>query len=318
MENSANLCRFCLKWTADYDLVPLFGQSYNLNDGEWKRLANFIYPVEGLPENMCTSCQTQINWTLAFQQQIYENELQLRMQLAMENDEGDAKFLDTNNFCDIGFLDDFNTEITEMDAENDSCQTFDAIDDKAGLQEDILHTEGHKSEELVAEVWNQLEDNKIDLGQEVMTTESETYDHETKALDIEHRYVQIPGENEKTNISECEENTPNIVKRDSSVSTEGKTRFECDCGKSFSWKTDLNKHNKTHDTKFESSLRCPDCGKKFSAKSKLTRHAKSVHQGYFYECSICGNKQKYFHHSVNHIKKEHPGSNAKPIEKCEK
>jgi hypothetical protein len=104
------------------------------------------------------------------------------MQLAMENEEGDAKFLDTNGFRDIGSTDDFNTEITEMDAENDVCQTFDAIDDKAGLQEDTLHTEGLNVEEPIAEMWNQL-DNEMDLDQDTITTENNACDEETKVSD---------------------------------------------------------------------------------------------------------------------------------------
>jgi uncharacterized C2H2 Zn-finger protein len=232
------------------------------------------------------------------------------MHLATGNEERDEKFLDTNDYRDVGSTD-------EINAENVSSQIFDAIDDRDDFQ-DTIHPEGLKTEEPIAEVWNQLEDNEMDLDQDIITTENNACDAETKAADIEDGCDQIPGATEKTNVSEREEEKPNIVKRDSSGSAKGKSRFECNCGKSFSHKTSLNAHKKTHDTKFESSLRCPDCGKKFSTKQMLTRHIKSVHQGYFYECPICGNKQTQAGNTVRHIRKEHPESSAKPIEKCDK
>jgi uncharacterized Zn-finger protein len=239
------------------------------------------------------------------------------MQLAMGNEEGDEKFLDINDYRDIGSLDDANAEITEMDAENGSGQIIETIDDKAGFQ-DTLHTEGLKTEEPIAEVLNQLEDSEMGLDQEVMATESNTCSEETNFSGIEDEYVQIPGATKTVKISECEKNSLNIVKRDSSGSVEGKSRFQCHCGKSFSQKHNLQTHKKTHDTNFESSLCCPNCGKKFSTKQILTRHLKSVHQGYFYECPICGNRQTQAGKSIRHIKKQHPESGVKPIEKCDK
>jgi uncharacterized Zn-finger protein len=232
------------------------------------------------------------------------------MQLAMGNEEGDAKFLDTNDYRDVGSTD-------EIHAENVSSQIFDTIDDRDDFQ-DTIHAEGLKTEEPITEVLNQLEDNEMDLDQEVMTTENNACDEETKVSGTDDGYVQISGVTEKANILESEEGKPNVAKGDSSGSVEGKSRFECHCGKSFSQKHNLQTHKKTHDTKFESSLCCPDCGKKFSTKQMLTRHLKSVHQGYFYECPICGNRQTQADKSIRHIKKQHPGSGVKPIEKHNK
>jgi transcription elongation factor Elf1 len=98
----------------------------------------------------------------------------------------------------------------------------------------------------------------------------------------------------------------------------GSTRFQCHCGKSFARKTTLITHKKTHDANFETLLRCSECGRKFSTKAILIWHVKSTHQGYFYECPICGNRQQFLSNSITHIKKLHPGSDAKPLEKCKK
>jgi DNA-directed RNA polymerase subunit RPC12/RpoP len=104
----------------------------------------------------------------------------------------------------------------------------------------------------------------------------------------------------------------------SSKSAGGDTRFHCHCGKTFSQKRNLASHKKTHDNKFEASLRCSECGKKFSTNQQLNEHLKTIHQGFFYECPICGNKLSNFANSTTHIKKQHPGSGARPIEKCNK
>jgi transposase-like protein len=48
---------------------------------------------------------------------------------------------------------------------------------------------------------------------------------------------------QKFKIRFIEEENPNIAKGDSSGSVEGKSRFECHCGKSFSHKTNLYAHN---------------------------------------------------------------------------
>jgi KRAB domain-containing zinc finger protein len=110
----------------------------------------------------------------------------------------------------------------------------------------------------------------------------------------------------------------NNSNRTSSKAAGGDTRFQCHCGKSFSQKRHLYTHKKTHDNKFEALLRCSECGKKFATKQLLSRHVKSTHQGYFYECPICGKKQTQPNNSLTHIKNHHPGSGARPIEKCNK
>jgi hypothetical protein len=309
----------------DYDLVPLFGQSTQQNEGEWKRLANFIYPVEGLPEKMCTTCQTQINWTLAFQQQIYENELTLRVQLVMKNGDGDVKLLETSA-NDTSCSDVFRTdEIAEENKEFNST-SFAAIEDMPDLEGHFEPTTSNyvlKNENKPTEGYAEDGDMESD---DFLTTENENLvvmDRANDEMEIGNDETTETSNNTRQNkpmettsfrnpVIEC-----NNSNRTSSKSG-GDTRFHCRCGKSFSQKRSLATHKKTHDEKFDALLRCSDCGKKFADRSRLSCHVKSIHQGYFYECPVCGNKQKYCHHLVQHIKKVHPGSVAKPIEKCDK
>ena len=334
MENRANLCRFCLKWTADYDLIPLFGHSYNSNDGEWKRLANFIYPVEGLPEKMCTTCQTQINWTLAFQKQIYENELSLRMQLVMRNCDGDVKLLDrsaNDTYCSDGLRteDLLDTEIAEENKEFNSTP-FATIGDMPNLFSKIEPTVSNyvlKNENEPTERSADCEDGDLE-SDDVLNTENNenlivmemskneielTNDETTATTNDALQKRQVETTSFRNPVTEI-----NNSNRTSSKSAGGDTRFQCHCGKSFSWKYDLVKHQKTHDEKFEALLCCSKCGKKFSTRHKQNEHLKTIHQGYFYVCPICGQRQSTNSNSLRHIKKVHPGLVAKPIEKCEK
>jgi hypothetical protein len=73
-----NTCRFCLKSTPKSELIPLFEQTYNGDNGDWKRIAHFVYPAEGVPGAICSTCHTQLRWVVAYQRQIYENDYYLR------------------------------------------------------------------------------------------------------------------------------------------------------------------------------------------------------------------------------------------------
>jgi uncharacterized C2H2 Zn-finger protein len=237
-----------------------------------------------------------------------DNLEQVNINLAIKNDE---KFLNINDYRDVGSTNEINADITKMDAETVSGQI---IDDRGDFQKDNLHPERLKTEEPIAEVWK-LADNEMEL-QESNTTDNMCIE-ETKDSNIDYVHGQIPDASEKAIVSESVEKRPNISKKASSGTVKGYTRFECQCGKSFSWKKDLNTHKKTHDTKFEALLTCPDCGKKFSTKQMLTLHVKCVHQGYYYECPICNKEMKSLAKMFAHIKKNHSGSGVKPVEKCD-
>jgi hypothetical protein len=79
MEFAEFTCRFCLKTTDSCELVPLFHGT--TNNGDWKRFADFIYPHEGLPTKICTTCWVQVNWAIAFRMQVLENDLLLKTRL---------------------------------------------------------------------------------------------------------------------------------------------------------------------------------------------------------------------------------------------
>jgi predicted RNA-binding Zn-ribbon protein involved in translation (DUF1610 family) len=272
---------------------------------------------------------------LAFQQQIYENELELRMQChgSWENDD---KFLDAST-NESGRVDDFrtadfqDTENIEMDEEYNSIQVYAEINNTADAENQIEPSHGDAEESTFE---NKLSEClTINDGGELGVLNT-VYNEEP--IVMENIKDEMETENDKTtrtdeNVSQLRnseaasvpffDNSENEIGNRSKISpgsAGGSKRFRCHCGKSFAQKCNLYTHKKTHDAQLESSLRCPDCGKKFSAKQMLARHVKSVHQGYFYECPICGNRQTQAGLTMAHIKKQHPGSGVKPIEKCDK
>jgi DNA-directed RNA polymerase subunit RPC12/RpoP len=252
------------------------------------------------------------------------------MQLVMRNDDSDVKFLETSvndNDCGDGFRieDLLDTEIAEENKEFNSTP-FAAIEDMPDLEGHIepttsnyvLRNENQLTERSAEDVDLEYDDvlntenNENLIVMEMAKNEMGLGNYETTETNndaLQNRQVETTSFRNPVIKSKH---------RTSSKSAGGDGRFHCHCGKSFSQKGHLANHKKTHDNKFEASLRCSECGKKLSGKIELNRHVKSIHQGYFYECPICGNRQSDNSNSLRHIKKHHPGSVAKPIEKCDK
>jgi uncharacterized C2H2 Zn-finger protein len=251
------------------------------------------------------------------------------MQLAKESDE---KFWEISSNR-TGRVDEFGTSNLLDTGGNevyDSIQTYAEIENTADYESQIEPRHAGDIEEYVfkddmklaeslsikdegeSEILN-TECNKEQMSMKDGSNEMGTGSDETATTDENARQRRCMQAEIVTSFG----NSGNEMGNSSKISS-GPGTFECHCGKIFSHKRNLYTHKKTHDTKFEASLRCLDCGKKFSRKVDLNRHIKSIHQGYFYECPICGNKLSDHSNSIRHIKKQHPGSNAKPIEKCDK
>jgi hypothetical protein len=72
-------------------------------------------------------------------------------------------------------------------------------------------------------------------------------------------------------------------------------KFECFCGKKFTWKKQLKKHQKTHEDSFTDSLQlqCSTCGKQYSTKKMRDDPFKTVSQGYYFVCPLCYKTNPY-------------------------
>ena len=104
-----------------------------------------------------------------------------------------------------------------------------------------------------------------------------------------------------------------------------------DCGKEFSYNSDLLKHHRAEHqgirypcsqcdyiAKFQRNLKrhiesehqgirfpCSQCDHRAKFQSDLRRHIENEHQGVRYPCNYCNYQSKQKHHLISHIKRKH-------------
>ena len=315
MDSSRNFCRLCLKLTSDENLLPLFeNNETETNFLEWRRMFSFIYDFQGLPDKICNNCKTQAEWILNFHKQCYENDVILRSNQisAIQNELPEKYDINTSNIYDdeAANITDNNQfhESKEFDYDADDFEEYEEKLMLMELSKGTLAVENHinyfmDQEQLAEETGKALQTEKTEK-EIIIFKEGQL----KEGLELDHQMDYSTEDPSDINSNLTDSNVIN-------ESLVNKLAYNCPiCGKSFTAKSNKERHQKKHENAKPFQCTFSECDKKFSSKTSRDGHIKSIHENLTYKCPACKYIRRYRNDIAIHIRKEHRGTGLQPLE----
>uniref|UniRef100_A0A1Q3G0Y9 C2h2-type zn-finger protein n=1 Tax=Culex tarsalis TaxID=7177 RepID=A0A1Q3G0Y9_CULTA len=234
---------------------------------------------DGLPENLCEECVTDINTAYGFRKRYEQSDILLREYLSRRKVEPDAGG-------------DVKVELFDVKPDIAYIEQPDPLVGQEQAQQ--------QQELLVVETVPEGEDDLMTV-EFVDESGDEDVDYEVGSLD--------------EMIEELEELKPRRGRKSNGYSRIKGGKFACDsCDRVFTDRRGISNHVKQHDPK--EVKQCPLCSREFTSSYHLNRHIK-MHENDT-DCEVCGTKFALYHDYKDHMAVEHPGVALVEPKKTEK
>ncbi|XP_077300569.1 uncharacterized protein LOC143921234 [Arctopsyche grandis] len=284
-------CRLCLH---PEPRIPIWGNPESLALRIWRCCQLQVVKNDGLPDKICSSCESKLELHTQFKSICEESDRALRRK---HNTDVNIK------------VEEIDMTFNNEDWRNEECSSSSSVlniynDNKRST---MKLNDFHINDQELSEVKGVINQNFNAADRKPSPLELSIYADK-------HNINDNNSQMEETHIEKCTEQNGNNLKKVYLTSSTRTKRFECDiCSESFTFMNELNMHMKIHIE--DKPHKCGICSKSFLLKSHLNTHIKIHTNGKPHKCMICS-KAFGFKHDLNIHIKIHTGERPHKCDVC--